>query len=132
LDPRDRELLERALANTSTLLASLEAMLTLTRAQHAQPVPEPVDLGALVDEVAALLDAQMVAAEATITADDLPTILVDPALVRILLQNLLVNAAKYRDPARPLRITVTATRVPGGWEITVADNGRGIPPADRE
>jgi PAS domain S-box-containing protein len=45
-----------------------------------------------------------------------------------LLQNLLDNALKYRDPSRPLRIRVWAVEDEGRWSISVADNGIGLSP----
>ncbi|MBX9635719.1 MAG: GHKL domain-containing protein [Magnetospirillum sp.] len=46
-------------------------------------------------------------------------------LVR-LFQNLLGNAIKYRSPARPLVLSITAARDGGWWTIAVKDNGIGI------
>jgi signal transduction histidine kinase len=57
----------------------------------------------------------------------------DPVLLRQLLQNLVGNAVRYRSPLRACRVEVSAGALPGGgWELVVADNGRGIPPAQRE
>jgi signal transduction histidine kinase len=45
--------------------------------------------------------------------------------------NLLDNAVKYREPARPLRIEVRSSALPNDRiAIEIADNGRGIAPAD--
>ena len=55
----------------------------------------------------------------------------DAVQLRRLFQNLLSNAVKYRDPARPLAVSVAARRAgPRVW-VTVADNGRGFDAADR-
>jgi signal transduction histidine kinase len=132
LHPQDRELLERALANTAGMLQTLEALLTLARTREATVAVQAVDLGAVVDEVTAQLGAELDAAGADIRRGDLPVVSADPELIRILVQNLLANAARHRDPARPLEVTVEAVRVHGDWEIAVEDNGPGIHPDDRE
>jgi len=47
--------------------------------------------------------------------------------------NLIDNAVKYLDPARPGRIVVSGRDLPGGWvEYNIADNGRGISARDHE
>lgn len=58
-------------------------------------------------------------------SSDLPTVLVDPKLIRIILQNLLTNAVKYT----PEKGTVTVSIVEGEENIrlTVEDTGFGIP-----
>ncbi|MDX6487460.1 MAG: two-component system, OmpR family, sensor kinase [Gaiellaceae bacterium] len=53
------------------------------------------------------------------------TLLADEESLRIALDALLENAVKYTEPADA--IDVTATRVAGGVEISVADEGVGIP-----
>ena len=63
----------------------------------------------------------------------LPTVQGDPALLHQVLQNLIDNAAKYRDPDRPAEIVVSAEPEERDdddgtpwWRISVRDNGVGI------
>ena len=56
----------------------------------------------------------------------LPTVDGDATLLTALFQNLVGNALKYRDPERPPRIEISATRRASNWLFTVADNGIGI------
>src|SRR6202011_5270986 len=58
-------------------------------------------------------------------ADGLPPVLLDPARIRGVLDNLLTNAVRH-TPAGG-RITVTALPDRNGVAITVQDTGRGIP-----
>jgi signal transduction histidine kinase len=64
-------------------------------------------------------------------ADDLPTIPGDATLLRQLLQNLLDHAMKYRHPDRTCQIRISASHDGDCWIIAFADNGIGIPPAQR-
>lgn len=59
-------------------------------------------------------------------------LLADRAQLRTLLQNLLANSLNYRSPERELRVTVGAAPGERGVTISVADNGVGIPQADRK
>ena len=60
------------------------------------------------------------------------TIVCDPAQFRRVFQNLISNAIKYRDAARPLRVEVTARRSGRAVRVDFADNGIGFEVADRE
>ncbi len=63
---------------------------------------------------------------------DVPHVWTDPHHLRQVLENLLDNAFKYRDPTRPLLELRLATRRLGeSVELTIADNGRGIPEDSR-
>lgn len=56
----------------------------------------------------------------------------DPTLLHLVLTNLLSNAIKYREPARPLEITITMEGTGRGqWALSVADNGTGFDPQDK-
>jgi signal transduction histidine kinase len=61
--------------------------------------------------------------------DDVPDVQVDATRVELALINLVGNAVKYSDPAKPERwVRLGAGRDQDGfWRITVADNGVGIP-----
>ncbi|KAF0224243.1 MAG: Signal transduction histidine [Rhodospirillaceae bacterium] len=45
-----------------------------------------------------------------------------------LIQNLLANALKYRQPDLPPEITIACRRADGGWHFTITDNGIGLAP----
>ncbi|MBM2623040.1 GAF domain-containing sensor histidine kinase [Actinoplanes sp. LDG1-06] len=118
----------RAVGRMQRLITSL---LTYARAGHAPCRPEPTKLGDLVDQ--ALNDLRGSRDGATVEVPpDLPVIEADPTLIRQLLQNLLGNALKYRRPDRPCHIEVSARPDGEQWRIAVADNGLGIPKAQRE
>ena len=56
-----------------------------------------------------------------------------PARLRHILDNLISNALRYRDPAKAeswVRLGLRASE--DGYEFRVADNGVGLPPGDRE
>ena len=63
-----------------------------------------------------------------VRVEELPTVQGDPALLHQVLQNLIDNAAKYRDPDRPAEIVVSATAGQGRRRrrrhTMVADLGR--------
>ena len=56
----------------------------------------------------------------------------DRAQLRMLVQNLLANSLNYRSPERDIWVEVSAVPGPCGVTVRVADNGKGILPADRE
>jgi signal transduction histidine kinase len=56
-----------------------------------------------------------------------------PARLRHVLDNLLSNSLKYRDPAKAEAWVQLALRVsPEGYEFRVSDNGVGLPPGERQ
>jgi signal transduction histidine kinase len=111
----------------------VDALLTYARAGQAAINPQPVPLSEVVAAVLTDLRPALEAAGGEVVVpDDLPTVTGDETLIRQLLQNLIDNALKYSHPDRPSRVTVGALRAGPCWEITVADNGIGIPPDQRD
>lgn len=53
----------------------------------------------------------------------------DPLLLKLLVSNLLENAAKYSPPEKPIHVALTATTVA---ELTIRDEGPGIPVSERK
>ncbi|GIF16244.1 phospho-acceptor domain-containing protein [Actinoplanes teichomyceticus] len=91
-----------------------------------------VQLSDLVGDVLEDLRADITAAHATVHTGDLPTVEADPTHIRLLVQNLLSNALKFRHPDRPCRISVDAAVRPHEWMLRISDNGIGIPAAQRD
>jgi signal transduction histidine kinase len=111
----------------------VDALLTYARAGHASFEPQPVDLTEVVTAVLADLQPALTACACEVDVPDpLPTVTGDGTLLRQLLQNLIDNALKYGHPDRPCHVVVSAARVGPSWELTVADNGVGVPPDQRD
>jgi light-regulated signal transduction histidine kinase (bacteriophytochrome) len=65
---------------------------------------------------------------AVVTHDELPVVRGERPLLVQLLQNLVGNAIKFRDPERPPVVRISARRVGDSWELECRDNGIGIDP----
>ncbi len=85
-----------------------------------------VDLARLLDDVLQFLGASIEESGAVVERGELPVLQGSRHLLFQLLLNLVGNAIKYRAPARPPRVTVSAMDEADGVVVSVRDNGRGI------
>jgi two-component system OmpR family sensor kinase len=118
-------------ADLAELDRLIEAVLTTARLE-ATGVPAdlgPVDVGRLLEEVAERAGHDPVTAGTTvrIAPGPAPALVADGALLKRALWNLVENAAKYGAPP----VTLAATREGERVVLAVADEGEGIPPAER-
>lgn len=110
----------------------IRGLLDYARAGTVRVEHEPVDLDGVATDVVGDLSVRIREAGAGVDVGPLPTVLGDRRTLGQLLQNLIVNAVKYRAPDRPCVVHVT------GWQsgttvgVDVADNGVGIPAERRE
>lgn len=121
--------IQAAIVKMERLIA---AILKLSREGRRQFAPEAIAMTPLIRGIA---DAQRHQADrkgATVrVAADLPAIIADRLAIEQIFGNLIDNALKYLDPARPGRVEVTAAPAPGDRiRFAVSDNGRGIAPQD--
>lgn len=123
---RYTDLVLRNLVRMHDLIDDIRA---LALAEHAEiqercaPLREVIEK--ILDETRERADQNGVRLE---TERPLPEAEVDAARVEIPLNNLVVNAVKYADPAKSDRwASVRCEREGSGWKISVADNGLGIP-----
>ena len=94
---------------------------------------EETDLRILLDEVLDAARPSITKAGLRLTADwprEFPTVLVDRQIIHQALLNLLLNACEFTDPGG--QITIHLRRNGEFASISVADTGRGIPPADQQ
>ncbi len=96
--------------------------------RQARPLA-PVDLDDVLDEVRDDLKPVIQETGARVTSQHLPEVMCDRSQIRQLLQNLVSNAVKYRDPGRPPAIEVRAIAVPG---VAVQSWARAAAPGEFE
>jgi PAS domain S-box-containing protein len=131
-DPEVRDRLDRALRaseNVTGLTTTARDLMQTMLSDGTEP--EPVWLShVLVDEIE---DVQSAAADATIVVDGtLPNVQVmADDLLGSVFRNLLQNAVQHNDADTPT-VRVGADATEKSVEITVADNGPGVPPERRE
>lgn len=120
--------LERNVTRLGDVTGKLERLARLTRRTQVAPNDQAVDLGAmardLADQLADMADLRGVRFE---IADGLPTVSADAGRVELALVNLLANAVKYSDPAKPDRVVRVEAADGPAPALRVADNGIGIP-----
>jgi signal transduction histidine kinase len=97
----------------------------------AQPSCVETDLSVLAGNLTRDLRTLIEATAAHVEVGPLPVVTSDPTLLRQLLQNLLSNAIKYARPDAPPRVEIMGGASGSSWFVSVSDNGRGIPAADR-
>ncbi len=111
---RMRELIRDLLAHATSNQRDLEV--------------EQVDVAGLAAEIAAARHA-----ESRVRIEPVPAVLADPVLIRQVLDNLIGNALKYVAPGTEPEIIVRGARTDGRLvTVEIADNGIGIPAAERE
>ncbi|ABY33243.1 MHYT domain-containing protein [Methylorubrum extorquens] len=121
--------IQAAIVKMERLIA---AILKLSREGRRRFSPEPLAMTPVIRGIADAQRHQAGRKGVTVTvADDLPSIVADRLAVEQVFGNLIDNALKYLDPARPGTIEVTARPAPGNRiRFDVSDTGRGIAPQD--
>jgi len=87
-----------------------------------------LDGNKLLAEVLADLGKSIKDSEARINADALPSLHAYPTELKLLLQNLIANAIKFRHSDRVAEITIAVSEEYNYWRFMVGDNGIGIEP----
>jgi signal transduction histidine kinase len=129
--PGDAAHLAPILDATQTLDRLVEDLRTLVLTDAGSLVlqKEPTDLGALAVETVDSFKVQAEGAGVALRSDianNLPSIVVDPARIRGVIGNLLSNAIRHSPAGGSVTVGVSASA--DGVVITVADSGEGIPP----
>jgi len=108
-------------------------LLEVSRIGRNHEVKEGVDLHAATEEAIGNLQVAIQESGATVMLPpSMPLVLCNYREMVRVFQNLIANAIKYSDPARPPLISLSAQKTDGGWQIEVLDNGIGIPPEHSE
>lgn len=127
-DDEANQLRELTVAAVLRMEEMIQGLLSYSRLDRGgDPRQDPIDLRALAEEVIDQMRPELARDGATVEVEKLPTVDGDEIQLRQLLQNLVENAFKYRDPERPLHLTMSASQTEDGmWQISIGDNGIGI------
>ena len=115
-------------AGVAKMDALLSGLLRYSRLGRVALSIRPLNMNGLMGEIVAAMKFQLDEARAEVRVDPLPTCLGDHVQTSQVFGNLLDNALKYRDPGRPLRVTISGEVRDGQAVYCVADNGIGIAP----
>jgi light-regulated signal transduction histidine kinase (bacteriophytochrome) len=127
LDEKTSEYMNFSVDGVSRMQSLINGLLEYSRIDTSGKPPEPTDSKAVLDNVLLQLRASIEESGAKITAENLPTVKIDPVQLVQLFQNLIGNAIKFRSDTAP-RIHVSAGRQDGAWQFAIRDNGIGIDP----
>jgi len=128
--PAEPAQMQPILAATGTLEKLVEDLRTVALADAGalQLAREPVDVAILVHETLATFRATAAAAGVALLDDvgaDVSTVSADPARLSSVLANLVSNALRHTGRGGTVRVRARAAS--GGVELTVSDDGEGIP-----
>jgi hypothetical protein len=135
-DPRHVEVVERMARKSGYLLGLLREYLDLARIESGElavSIGPDVDLIGDVIEPAVEIVRSDIEEHGSRLTRDLPAgsfpVRCDPDLLKIVLVNLLGNAAKYGNPDGEIR--VSARRDPGSFSVSVWNEGPGFPESEK-
>jgi len=131
LEPEEQGFITTIVDATARMQQLIDDVLAWSTAGAAPLQLEDVDVGAVLDDVAALLAAELADVDGTLEHGAMPTVRADPRQLRQVLQNLVANALKFRAADPPL-IVVGVEETTDGCLIRVRDNGIGVDPTYAE
>jgi signal transduction histidine kinase len=123
-----REILEQLRQSTRNMGSLIDDLLNLSRASTVALRKEPVDLGAIVYQIAEDLKRADPERKVEFKIAHLPEVEADRGLLRVALDNLLRNAWKYTSRHGEACIEFGAMRVRGETVYYVKDDGAGFDP----
>ncbi len=108
--------------------SNIEALLEVSRVGTTTPELKPENAREVIQNVIHRLDELQIIPASSISLHGDATVLIDSVRLGQVFENLIGNAAKYAHPDRPLEVAIQIDDSRrDAAEITVADNGIGIP-----
>lgn len=131
-----REYLGEVSRGSRRMVELVNALLNVSRIELGTFAvqPEPTDVVELARDVINELKSKILEKKLRIEevyAENLPKMMVDPKLTRIVFQNLLTNAVKYTPEEGKISISIAMSADETMFTIAVSDTGYGIPKEDQ-
>lgn len=123
------EMIELALTSTTNFQLLLDDLLKYLKEGTLKQKKRKVSLNSAFKRAKSSLREQIKETDAqVITQTKLPTIKGHASELQRLLQNLISNSLKFRDPDVPPKVVLNAREQKNHWLVTVTDNGIGMDP----
>ncbi|MFC4556358.1 sensor histidine kinase [Georgenia faecalis] len=132
LDERADQYIEFAVDGAKRMQRLIQDLLTFSRVGRTGEPDAVVELDACLRDALANVAASVETSGAEVSADPLPEVSGHAVALTQLLQNLVGNALKFRDPERVPRVHIAVERVGEEWVFECRDNGIGIEPRHAE
>ncbi|MCI0606603.1 PAS domain S-box protein [bacterium] len=132
LDPQGLRCVDIAVDGAKRMQALIRDLLTYARLDSDGTPHEATDFKKTVDIVLNDLSVVIQETEAQVTSAFLPIVVANPIQMRVLFQNLISNAIKFRRQEENPRIRIFAETHGKDWLFGVEDNGIGIDAIDQE
>jgi len=91
-----------------------------------------INCEALIQDISKDLSYSLIEADAELKMEAMPEVVGYKTEMRLLLQNLISNAIKFRKESEPLKVTIAAEEEEDHWKFSISDNGIGIAPEHQE
>lgn len=116
--------------STERMNQLVQALLHLSRIGNEKNLSK-VDFNQMLKQVQSDVSVLIQESGAQLKIGNLPVLQSDEVEFRLLFQNLISNAVKFRKADSVIEISVTALSENEGWKFSVADNGIGIAEKDQ-
>ncbi|MGE4352135.1 MAG: ATP-binding protein [Bdellovibrionales bacterium] len=132
LDDRGRSYLDFIQDGGQRAQEMMAGLLRFSRVYSQGGPPEECSLEKIVQKTLDKYADKLDACGTHLSVNPLPVILGDPLQLEQLIGILIDNALTYKHPRLPLELQITATQTDTHWQISVEDNGIGVPVECRE
>ena len=132
LDPKAIRYVDIAVDGAKRMQSLIHDLLTYARLDSDGSSHEPTDCQKILEIVLSNLCGIIEETGAQVTSGFLPVVIANPIQMRMLFQNLIGNAIKFRRAEESPRIRIFAESEGKDWLFGIEDNGIGIAQSDQE
>ncbi len=132
LDGKAKEYVDFSINASKKMTLLVNDLLNYAALDKDTMVKEEINVNELIDEIISYHAVIFEEAKAQVIYKALPNIKGYKTALKIVLQNLLMNAVKFRRMDTPFVVEITVEEEPNIWLFKVKDNGMGIEGGDYE
>ncbi|MFW6283036.1 MAG: PAS domain-containing sensor histidine kinase [Minisyncoccales bacterium] len=126
LDEDANEFIDYAVDGAKRMQKLINDLLLFSRVGTRGNPFKPTDMNKIIEEIKIDLRQLIQETNAKMLMDSLPTIKADKGQMRQLMQNLILNAIKFRKKDKRPKIDISSKENDNHWIFSVKDNGIGI------